>query len=171
MSKFRLTVSNNTVIEYEEVVDETQRRTFESFYNQEDLINYLREHQLETPPDGKIGLVHSGAMLGEITIIPRDNINPIEYVFDSQEEADTFSKRQGYKKSIHMMPLDVQEVVQQFFNNGDCDFENCERLREKYKIDLESAGGAECPDCTRNSIMRKYQDKILLTIETNKENK
>ena len=116
-----------------------------------------------------VGIIHSGQALIEMTIIPKDSGNPIEYIFDSKKEADTFVDMQGYKTSIHMMPFEVQDTVEQFFAGEECNFENWKELRTKYQIDLETAGGTECPDCTRNSIMRKYQAKIIEIVQSNEE--
>jgi hypothetical protein len=164
-NKYRLTVSGSKVIEYLEVPDDSQRRTFANLDSIEELEEYLAENELAISNDGKIVLCHLDGKLLEVAIVPRNNASTNEYIFNSKEDADHFINTQGFKPSIHLLNVDIQESVSSFFTNSDCSFEDCEELRSEYKKELEMAGGTECPDCTKNSIMRKYQDKVIDLLE------
>lgn len=52
--------------------------------------------------------------------------------------------------------------VQGFFSmNAPCEFPGCEELRGQYLAELESLGGADCPRCAKNDLIRKYQDIVM----------
>ena len=52
--------------------------------------------------------------------------------------------------------------VQSFFSTSSpCDFPGCEELRGQYLAELESLGGADCPRCAKNDLIRKYQDIVM----------
>ena len=169
MSKYRVVVARENVLEYQEVPDSTIKQTFSSFNSLTDLQNYINENSLKLSMDSKFALAHAGGDLTEVAIIPSKEEDPREYIFDSQESADQFIEMQGFKPSIHMMPTNVQDFVTRFFSGSDCDFENCEEIRSEYESELRKAGGTECPNCTRNSIMRKYQEKIIKIFESIKQ--
>lgn len=52
--------------------------------------------------------------------------------------------------------------VQSFFSTSSpCEFPGCEELRGQYLAELESLGGADCPRCAKNDLIRKYQDIVM----------
>ena len=168
MSKIRLTVSDGKVIDYLEAPDQAVKREFYSFNSLQDLQVFLSSGKTQLPNGAKIALSHEDGVIEEVAVVSENNKDPIEYIFDNDDQAEKFISSQGYKPSIHMMPANIQDSVSGFFSNSDCDFQDCEELKEKYEQEISEAGGTDCPDCTRNAIMRKYQDLILEQLENSK---
>ena len=161
-NKVRLTVSRNKILDLKEVSADEVKFTYESFSSLQDFINYCSFNSIKLNPNSKIGLSHNpSGEIGEISLVELDHADPVEYIFDNEEEAKEFSKRQGYDPSIHMLPKDVQDNVTNFFNGVKDAFDGSNELWKSFEKEVELAGGDSCPDCSRNAIMRKYQDIIL----------
>ena len=159
MSHVKVVTSRRKIIDFIDVYDGYVKTNYKSFDSIQDLANFCTANSLDVSM-AKVAITFDSALI-EMAIVPPDHEDPIEYIFESTEEAEKFINMQGYEKSIHLAPEGTQTEVHNFFNNSDCDFENCEELRAEYKKELTDAGGEACPDCTKSSVMRKYQDKIM----------
>ena len=161
-NKVRLTVARNKILDLKEVPSDEVKFTYESFSSLQDFINYCSFNSLKLNPNVKIALSHSpNGEIGEASLVDLDHQDPLEYIFNSEEEAKEFAKRQGYDPSIHLLPKDLQDNVSNFFNGVKDTFEGSGDLFKNFEKEIEKAGGDSCPDCSRNAIMRKYQDIIL----------
>tara|TARA_R110000824_G_scaffold338342_1_gene524802 strand:+ start:117 stop:635 length:519 start_codon:yes stop_codon:yes gene_type:complete len=168
MSHVKVVTSRRKIIDFVDVHDGYVKTNYKSFDSIRDLANFCTENSLDVQM-AKAAIVFDSALI-EMAIVPPDHEDPIEYTFESLEEAEKFVNMQGYDKSIHLAPKDTQTQVNVFFSDSDCDFENCEELRAEYKKELTDAGGEACPDCTKSSVMRKYQDKIMKILERKNNN-
>jgi hypothetical protein len=161
-NKVRLTVARNKILNIKEVPPDEVKFTYESFSSLQDFINYCSFNSLRLGPNVKIALSHNADReVGEASLVELDHEDPLEYIFNNEEEAKEFAKRQGYDPSIHLLPKNVQDNVSNFFNGVKGAFEGSDELLKSFEKEIEIAGGDSCPDCSKNAIMRKYQDIIL----------
>jgi len=164
MSKVKIIVARGKVFGFDDVPDEAPRNNYLSFSSMNDFSNFCTEANLALNKS-KIAVSYSSNVIMEAAIVPLDHQDPVEYLFDTKEEADKFVERQGYGQSVHLMESEIQEIVHNFFGDSDCDFKDCEKLREEYKEEMSKADNDPCPSCVTGAVMRKYQDIIVKILE------
>ena len=164
MSMIKVTTARRKVLEFLEVSPSYRRNNYANFSSIEECLNFCRENSIDLS-ERRLAISYGGDVITESAIVPVDHEDPVENIFNSADEAERFIEMQGYSHSIHLTSGLIQDEVSSFFNGSDCHFEGWETMREEYKEELNKMGGEECPDCTKSSIMRKYQDKIISFLE------
>ena len=167
MSKFKLTVSaDNKIINMSEVEDSALRFFYETVSDLQSITSSLQSNNVKLMKDTKIAYsFNEDNELGELTIVPFEHQDPREYLFDKKEDLDKFVKSQGMKDSVHLESNDVKSEIINFFSGKPCSFNGADALYREYSREMEESGGADCTSCVRNSLTRKYQDKILEIIK------
>lgn len=173
MSKFKLTVSaDNKIINMAEVEDSTLRFFYETVSDIQSISQSLQSNNVRLMKDTKIAYsFNENNELGELTVVPFDHQDPREYLFDKKENLDKFVKSQGMEGSVHLESDDIKSEIIKFFSGKPCSFEGADALYREYSREMDESGGADCTSCVRNSLTRKYQDKILEIIKGRSKSK
>lgn len=172
ITKVKLTISKNKILNYELVDPSYEKRIFSNFNSLQDLFHFLGQNNMSLEDGTKIAISHTSTnSLKEIGIVAFDHEDPIEYVFDDPEQAEEFAERHGYEPSVYLAGEEAKNQIEDFINGQECSFDGYKALYKTYLKEIEDAGGADCTQCAKAAIIRKYQQLVYDKVgESNTKN-
>lgn len=147
------------VYEYFEAQDENPIQEIEYTYpsNLDSLIKTLSDTNLSIPEDAKFSVsFNKEKKVTALTLVSEDAPEFTQMIFDSKEEADNAIYSNKYKPSYAIMPDEIKNLLDNFFNGVVCFFEGYQDLHSSFIKEIERSEPKKYP-----SIKSLYEDKIL----------
>jgi hypothetical protein len=96
----------------------------------------------------------------KFTVDDHQNIVAEELMPEELPPIKTTAIRDASGKLVVSSISDTDRRILGFFSpSTPCWFQGCEELRKQYQVE-EGALDANCPDCQKGAIIRKYQDLV-----------
>ena len=148
------------VYEYSEVNEHFTETSYAYPKTLKELEKHLKDNNISLPDDAKFSVsIDSDNQAKAITLVASDAPHFSQVFFDSKDEADKTIIDKKYRPSYNIMPDEIKELLNNFFNGKVCFFDGYTDLYSSFQQELENS-----PQSKHPSIKSSYEDKVLLKI-------
>lgn len=160
-NQYMLTIdSTGKVYEYSEVNESFKKATYAYPKALKELSQHIKNKKLSLPEDSKFSVrVDADNVVTSISLVAEEAPEFSQVFFDSKEEADKAILEKSYRPSYQIMPDEIKELLNNFFNGKVCFFDGYHDLRNSFISEIENASERK-----HASIKSSYEDKILQKI-------